>query len=90
MTGIDLIDTIVVHTVDKGTKVVHESVKPLNFAGHEFKKYEKKRRKLASGFSLVSSKGTKRIPLSKLVETQIPSLDGLYMSTGRGTGLRIG
>jgi len=90
MTGIDLIDTIVVRTVDKGTKVVRESLKPTNFAGHVFKEYEKQRRKLASGFSLASCKGTKSIPLDKLVETEIPSIDGLYLSTGRGTGLRIG
>ena len=40
MIGIDFIDTVVC-TVGKGTKVVHESLKPMNFAGHELKKYEK-------------------------------------------------
>ena len=89
MTGIDFIDTIVVRTVDKGTKVVKESVKPSNWAGQEFKKFEKKRRELAGDVGLASSKGTKTIHLGEMPETKIPSLKGLSLSTERGTGIRI-
>lgn len=88
MTGIDFIDTVVVRTVDKGTKVVRETVKPQNWAGKEFKKLEKERRELAGDMGLASSKGTKTLRLKKMVETQIPSLKGLSISTGRGTGIR--
>lgn len=88
MTGIDFIDTIVVRTVDKGTRIVKEHIKPQNWAGAEFKKFEKQRRKLAGDVGLASSKGTRTIHLSKFAETKIPSLKGLAMSTGRGTGIR--
>jgi len=91
MTGIDLTDTIVVRrSIDKGTKVLTETLKPLNWAGKEFKKYEKQRRSLAGHLSIASSKGTKRIPLRSLRETKIPDLTGLYLSTDRGTALRMG
>ena len=91
MTGIDFIDTIVVRrTVDKGTRVVEEPVKKLNFAGAEFKKYQKEKLKLAGDIGLSSGKGTGVLHLSKMHETQIPSSKGLHMSTGRGTGIRMG
>lgn len=88
MTGIDFIDTIVVRTVDKGTRIVKETVKKQNWAGAEFKKFEKERRKLAGDVGLASHKGTRTIHLGKFAETQIPSLSGLALSTGRGTGIR--
>ena len=91
MPGIDFVDTLVVrHSVDKGTKIISEPLKKLNWAGHEFKKFEKKRRMLAGNLGLASSKGTKIIHLGKMPETQIPSIKGLYLSVGRGTGLRQG
>ncbi|HEU03505.1 MAG TPA: hypothetical protein ENH95_00020 [Nitrosopumilus sp.] len=91
MVGIDIADTIVVRrTVEKGTRVVEERVKKLTFAGTEFKKYQKERLKLAGDVGLASSKGTGIIHLSKMYETQIPSLKGLHIITGRGTGIRIG
>ena len=91
MVGIDIADTIVVRrTVEKGTKVIEEPVKKLNFAGKEFKKFQKERQKLAGDVGLASAKGTGVIHLSKMYETQIPSLKGLQISTGRGTGTRIG
>jgi len=91
MTGIDYADTIVVRrTIEKGTKVVEEKVKKLNFAGAEFKKYQKEKLNLAGDIGLVSSKGTDLIHLSQMYDTQIPSTKGLLMSTGRGTGIRAG
>ena len=91
MVGIDIADTIVVRrTVDKGTKVVEQRVKKLNFAGAEFKKYQKEKLKLVGDIGLASSKGTGIVHLSKMYETQIPLTKGLLMSTGRGTGIRMG
>ncbi len=91
MVGIDIADTIVVRrTVEKGTRVVEERVKKLNFAGAEFKKYQKEKLKFAGDIGLASSKGTGIVHLSKMRETQIPSTKGLLMSAGRGTGIRIG
>ena len=79
MTGIDIADTIVVRrTVEKGTRVIEEPAKKLNWTGTEFKKFEKEKRQLAGKLSLASSKGTSRLLLSKLKETQIPSLKGIY------------
>ncbi|MCH8860671.1 MAG: hypothetical protein IH843_06000, partial [Thaumarchaeota archaeon] len=45
---------------------------------------------IAGDIGLSSSKGTDLIHLSKMIETQIPSEKGLLMSTGRGTGIRMG
>jgi len=91
MVGIDIASTIVVRrTIEKGTKVVEERLKKLNFAGAEFKKYQKEKLKIAGDIGLVSSKGTGLVHLSKMLETQIPSTKGLLMSTGRGTGIRMG
>ena len=91
MVGIDFVDTIVVRqSVQKGTKTIETPVKKLNWAGSEFKKYEKESRKLAGDIGLASSKGTGLVHLGKLAETKIPSIKGLHISTGRGTGLRIG
>ena len=90
MVGIDFIDTIVVRrSIEKGTKVVEEPVKKLNFAGAEFKKYQKDQLKIAGDIGLSSSKGTGIIHLSKMYETEIPLTKGLLMSTGRGTGIRM-
>jgi hypothetical protein len=91
MVGIDIADTIVVRrTIEKGTKVVEERVKKLNFAGAEFKKYQKEKLKLAGDIGLASSKGTSIVHLSKMYETEIPSTKGLLMSASRGTRIRIG
>ena len=91
MVGIDFVDTIVVRrSVDKGTKIITEPVKKLNFAGKEFKKYQKEKQIHAGDVGLASSKGTGIIHLTKMYETQIPSLKGHHLSTGRGTGIRIG
>lgn len=91
MVGIDIADTIVVRrTVEKGTKVVSEKIKKLNFAGTEFKKYQKEKLKQIGDIGLASSKGTGIIHLSKLADTEIPSTKGLILSTSRGTRIRMG
>lgn len=91
MVGIDIADTIVVRrSVDKGTRMVQERIKKLNFAGEEFKKYQKAKQKASGDIGLASSKGTGIVYLSKMYETQVPLTKGLKLSTGRGTGIRIG
>ncbi len=91
MVGFDIASTIVVRrTIEKGTKVIEEPLKKLNFAGAEFKKYQKEKLLVAGDIGLSSSKGTGLIHLSKMFETEIPTTKGLLMSTGRGTGIRMG
>ena len=91
MVGINFVDTIIVRqSVDKGTKIIKKPVKNLNWAGSEFKKYEKQSRKLVGDMGLVSSKGTSLVHLGKLAKTEIPSIKGVHISTRRGTGFRIG
>ena len=91
MTGVDFVDTVVVRrSVEKGTKTIKESTKKLRWAGHEFKKIQKQKQKLAGNMGLISSKGTRIIHLDQMYETQIPSIQGLPLSTGKGTGLLIG
>ena len=91
MTGINFVDTIVVRrTVEKGTRVIEEPAKKSNWAGLEFKKYQKEKLNFAGDVGLVSAKGTRIIHLSQMRETKIPSTSGLFLSTGRGTGIRMG
>ena len=91
MSGIDFVDSIVVRrTVEKGTKVISEKVKPLNWAGKEFKEYEQKRLEKVGDIELSSGKGTKKILLSSMPQTQIPELKGHVLVSGRGTNVRIG
>ena len=92
MPGIDFIDTIVVRrTVEKGTKIVPVTgIKPLKWAGKSFKESQQERLEKAGDPVLASGKGTQRIRLSSMMETQVPDTKGLTLLTGRGTGLRIG
>lgn len=91
MVGIDIADTIVVRRVaEKGTKIVSEKFSQSNWAGKSFKEYEKSLRRLVGNRYLSSAKGTRAVPIKDLIETQIPDSKGLLMSTGKGTGLRLG
>ncbi len=91
MTGINYADTIIVRrSVEKGTRIIEEKVHPLTWAGQEFKDLEHKRLEKAGNIKLVSGKGTKTFFMSSMADTQIPSLSGLALVTGRGTGVRIG
>ena len=90
MAGVDIIDTIVVRTIERGTKVIKEPVRKMVFAGAEYKKYQKEKQELAGDLGLASSKGTGLIHLGKLLETEIPSISGHYLSTNRGTSIRMG
>ena len=91
MTGINFVDTIVVRrTIEKGTKVIEEPIKKSNWAGPEFKKFQKEKLNSAGDVGLVSGKGTSMIHLSQMRETEIPSTSGSYLSTNRGTKVRMG
>ena len=91
MVGIDIADTIVVRRVaEKGTKIVTEKIQPSNWAGKSFKAYEKKMRLLAGKRHLASAKGTRSVTIKDLIETSIPKTSGLFLSTAKGTGLRLG
>ena len=81
---------VVRQSFEKGIKIIEKPIKKLNWAGSEFKKYEKESRKLAVDLGLASSRGTGLIHLGILAETEIPSSKGLQISTERDTGLRIG
>ena len=91
MTGFDIADTIIVRrTVEKGTKIIEETVKKSNWAGQEYKEFQKKKMKFAGDISLASSKGTGTVHLGKMLETQIPSTKGHLLCISRGTGIRLG
>jgi hypothetical protein len=91
MAGFDIADTIVVRrTVDKGTKIIEETIKKSNWAGQEYKEFQKKSMKFAGDITLASSKGTDTVHLDKMLETQIPSIKGHLLCTSRGTGIRLG
>ena len=87
--GLDFRDTIIVRrTINKGTKVIEEPLKKLNWQGAEFQKYEHERLKLAGDLMIMSAKGTTKIRLSEMDRTKLTLPKGLYVSTGRGTGRR--
>ena len=92
MTGIDFVDTIVVRrTVEKGTKIIPvKGIKPLKWAGKEFKKSQIERLEKAGDPVLASGKGTQKIRMSSMLTTHVPDTKGLKLLTGRGTGTRIG
>ncbi|MGI0004018.1 MAG: hypothetical protein ACREAX_01845 [Candidatus Nitrosotenuis sp.] len=90
MAGVSIADTIIVRTIEKGTKVIREPAKKLIFAGAEYKEYQKQRQKLAGDLGLASSKGTNLIHLGNMLETEVPSISGHYLSTSRGTSTRMG
>jgi hypothetical protein len=91
MSGFDIEDTIVVRRiVEKGTKIIEETAKKSNWAGQEYKEFQKEKMKLAGDIALVSSKGTGTVHLGKILETQIPSTKGRLLCTSRGTGIRLG
>lgn len=91
MSGIDFVDTVVVRTIEKGTKKVSvKGIKPLTWAGQRFKDKELARLKKAGDPVLASMKGTAKLKLSSVKITQVPSPAGHVLLTGRGTGIRIG
>jgi len=88
MVGIDIADTIVVRrSINKGTKIITETHKPLVWAGKKFKEHEMERLKNAGDYSIVTAKGTGKLRLGSLRVTQVPDPRGFSMSTRRGTGL---
>ena len=90
MTGIDIVDTIVVRrAVEKGTKIISEPAKSMVWAGKSFKEHEKKRLAKAGTLNLLSKKGTQKILSTSLRETKVPNPSGRKLVSGRGTSIRI-
>lgn len=87
MTGVDFVDTIIVRSVEKGTKTIVEPAKSMKWAGKEFKEAQEEKLSKIRGLKIASAKGTSMIDLTKMRKTTIPSLDGHYISIRRGTEL---
>ena len=86
MSGFDYKDIIVRRVTNKGTSVTQEPLKTSAWAGEEFKEKEMERLKLAGDLMILSGKGTKKIRLSEMKQTKVPSVKGRYITTGKGTG----
>ena len=90
MPGIDFVDTIVVRTMEKGTRIEPvKGIKPLKWAGESFKEKELQRIKKAGDPVIAARKGTEQLKLSSMMITQVPNPAGHVILTGRGTGVRI-
>ncbi len=87
MSGFDFVDTVVVRSVEKGTKTIIEPVKSMSWAGKEFKQEQEAKLSKFGSLKIASAKGTSMIDLTKMSRTTIPSLGGHYISTRRGTEL---
>ncbi len=87
MSGFDFVDTIVVRSVEKGTKTIIEPVKSMSWAGKEFKQAQEAKLKEFGSLKIASAKGTSMIDLTEMYRTTIPSFDGHYISSRRGTEL---
>jgi len=87
MTGFDFVDTIIVRSVEKGTKTIREPVKSMKWAGKEFKESQEVKLRKIVGLRIESGKGTSKIDLTKMYRTTIPNFDGHYISSRRGTEL---
>jgi len=83
----DLPDRIVVRCTEKGTKTILESLKPMKWAGAGFKKSQEKKLGKIKGLKIESAKGTSQIEFARMQRTAIPSLEGRYISSKRGTEL---
>ena len=90
MSGVNFVDTIVVRrSLYKGTQVTDKPVKNIAWVGPKFRKHEEERLNLAGNPRISSSKGTRKMELSKMYKSKIPDLKGHYVVTGKGTGRRI-
>ena len=87
MIGVNFVDTIIVRSVEKGTKIIREPAKSMKWAGKEFKESQEANLRKIGGLRIESAKGTSKIDLTKMYRTTIHSLDGHYISSRRGTEL---
>ena len=87
MAGMDFTNTIVImRVINRGTKIIKETVKPQGLFGEDAKKKDLKRLKVVKDLRISIAKGTKSIKASELPETKSPDVKGHYITTGRGTG----
>jgi len=87
MYGVNFVDTIVVRSTEKGTKIIKEPSKSMKWAGAEFKEEQDRKLRKIRGLKIASIKGTSKIDLKELYTTSVPRLEGRYISTNKGTGL---
>ena len=87
MSGFDFVDTVVVRSVEKGTKTIIEPIKSMNWAGKEFKQAQEAKLSEFGSLKIASAKGTSMIDLTEMPRTILPKLGGHYISTKRGTEL---
>jgi len=87
MYGVNFVDTIVVRSTEKGTKIIKEPSKSMKWAGTEFKDEQDRKLSKIKGLKIASVKGTSIIDLKELYTTSVPRLEGRYISTNKGTGL---
>ncbi len=87
MSGLDFVDTIVVRSVEKGTKTIIEPIKSMKWAGKEFKLEQEAKLSKFGSLKIASAKGTAMIDLTEMSRTILPKLGGHYISTRRGTEL---
>ncbi|MDH3278104.1 MAG: hypothetical protein OEL77_07105 [Nitrosopumilus sp.] len=86
MTGINYVDTIVVHhNLEKGTLSVDQQIVTAEFMGKETSKINEERLKISGDMWLTSAKGTTKIKLSKMHKEKTINLNGYHITTGRGT-----
>ena len=87
MYGVNFVDTIIVRSTEKGTKIIKEPSKSMKWAGAEFKNEQNRKLSKIKGLKIESAKGTSKIDLNELYTTSVTSLDGRTISTNKGTGL---
>lgn len=86
MTGINFVDTIVVHhNLEKGTTSEEKPILTAEFMGRETSKINEDRLKIAGDIWITSAKGTSKIKLSKMHKEKTINLKGYHITTGRGT-----
>ena len=84
-----LADRTIRRTINKGTGIIEETLKPSIWMGQEFKEQEIERLRLAGDLMIISGKGTTRIRLSEFQQTKTPDTKGHYIIKDRGTGISV-
>ncbi len=60
----------------------------MTFSGEKYKKMQEERKKALGDAYITVGRGTKKVKISDIKETKVPSAKGRYISMGRGTARR--
>ncbi len=60
----------------------------MTFSGEKFKKMQEERKKALGDKYVTMGRGTRKVKMSDIKETKVPSAKGRYISMGRGTSRR--